>query len=427
VTYVADLRTLLRGRDFRRLFGTRLTSQLADGWFQVALAGLFFFSPERATTAHGVAGAFAVLLLPYSLLGPFVGVLLDRWRRRQVLVRSNVLRAVMVVGVAAIIAAELRDLVLAIAVLATLAVNRFYLAALSAGLPHVVEREDLVMANAVTPTSGTLAFVSGLGTGYVARTLLGSDTRVLLLAAVGYLASAAVAARMHPDRLGPLEGLAPVPLRVAAAAVLRGLVEGARHVWAQHPARDALGAITASRFAYGLSAIAVVLLMRNFFNDSARPDDGLADLALVFLTSGLGFFAAALITPAATRWWGIRGWVIACLGGAAVVNATLVPWLLRGWIIAASFFVGVAAQGIKICVDTVVQESIEDGYRGRVFAFYDVLFNVAFVAAAAIAALVVPSDGSARWLYGAIGAVYAVAALAYAVVTPTTHPGPRRR
>ena len=93
-----------------------------------------------------------------------------------------------------------------------------------------------------------------------------------------------------------------------------------------------------------------------------------------------------------------------------MVNVTLVPWLLRGWIIGASFFVGVAAQGVKICVDTLVQESVDDGYRGRVFAFYDVLFNVAFVAAAAIAALVVPSDGSARWLYGAIGAVYAVAA-----------------
>ena len=418
MSYIADLRTLLRGRDFRRLFGTRLTSQLSDGWFQVALAGLFFFSPERATTAHGVAGAFAVLLLPYSVLGPFVGVLLDRWRRRQVLVRSNLLRAVMVLAVAGIIAADLRDLVLYTAVLAALAVNRFYLAALSAGLPHVVERDELVMANAVTPTSGTVAFVTGLGTGFVARTVLGGDTQVLVLAAMGYLASAWVAARMHPDRLGPLDGLDPVPLRVAARQVLDGLVEGARHVWAHRAARDALGAMTAMRFAYGLSFIAVVLLMRNFFNDPAHPDEGLADLALVFLTSGLGFFAAALVTPAATRWWGIRGWVVGCLAAAAAVNATLVPWLQRGWIIAVGFLVGLAAQGVKICVDTIVQETIDDGFRGRVFSFYDVLFNIAFVSAAAIAALVVPSDGSARWLYGAIGGVYAAAALAYAVVTP---------
>ncbi|HSF26787.1 MAG TPA: MFS transporter [Actinomycetes bacterium] len=424
MSYVADLRILLQGRDFRRLFGTRLTSQLADGWFQVALAGLFFFSPERATTAHGVAGAFAVLLLPYSLLGPFVGVLLDRWRRRQVLVRSNLLRAGMVLGVAAIIVAELRDLVLAVAVLATLAVNRFYLAALSAGLPHVVSREELVLANAVTPTSGTLAFVTGLGTGVVARAVLGDDTRVLLLASVGYLASAWIAARMHPDRLGPHGGLERVALRVAAGQVVSGLIEGARHVWATRPARNALGAMTTMRFAYGLSAIAVVLLMRNYFNDPGRPDDGLADLALVFLASGLGFFAAALLTPGATRVLGMRRWMVVCLGAAGLVNATLVPWLERGWVISISLLVGLAAQGVKICVDTIVQETIDDGFRGRVFSFYDVLFNVAFVSAAAIAALVVPSDGSARWLYGAIGGVYAAAALAYAAVTPRPTPLP---
>ena len=45
---------------------------------------------------------------------------------------------------------------------------------------------------------------------------------------------------------------------------------------------------------------------------------------------------------------------------------------------------GVAAQGSKICVDTIVQESVDDAYRGRVFSFYDVIFNIAFVSAAAL-------------------------------------------
>jgi MFS family permease len=416
VSYVGDLAILLRGRDFRRLFGARLTSQLADGWFQVALAGLFFFSPEQQATVQGVAGAFAVLLLPYSIVGPFVGVLLDRWRRRQVLVRANVLRTAMVLGVAAIVVSGAPDVTVYVAVLATLAVNRFYLAALSAGLPHVVARDELVMANAVTPTSGTLAFVAGLGTGYVARTLFGADSRVLVLAAGGYLLSAWVAARMHPDVLGPENGLDRAATRAAMARVARGLVEGARHVWRREPARHALGAMTAMRFAYGLSVIAVVLLMRNYFNDPRRPDDGLADLALVFLSSGLGFFAAALVTPAATRRLGTRGWIVVCLAAAAVVDVTFVPWLEQGWVVVGAFLVGLASQSVKICVDTVVQETIDDGYRGRVFAFYDVLFNVAFVSAAALAALVVPSDGSGRWLYGLIGCVYGAAAAAYAVV-----------
>ena len=139
MSFAGDLRAVVRHRDFRRLFATRLTSQAADGVFQAALASLFFFSPERQTSAGSVAAAFATLLLPYSLVGPFAGVLLDRWRRRQVLVYANLVRAGMVLGVAGLSAADVTGVPLYAAVLACLSVNRFFLAGLSAALPHVVD------------------------------------------------------------------------------------------------------------------------------------------------------------------------------------------------------------------------------------------------------------------------------------------------
>ena len=55
----------------------------------------------------------------------------------------------------------------------------------------------------------------------------------------------------------------------------------------------------------------------------------------------------------------------------------------RPALLVAAFFLGLASQGIKICVDTLVQTHVDDAFRGRVFALYDVIFNVAFVAAAA--------------------------------------------
>ena len=96
------VRHLLRRGDFRRLLLTRLSSQFGDGVFQAALAGTVLFNPQRAAEPVDVAAAFAVLLLPYSLVGPFAGVWLDRWSRRQVLLRANLVRALLVACVAAL-------------------------------------------------------------------------------------------------------------------------------------------------------------------------------------------------------------------------------------------------------------------------------------------------------------------------------------
>ena len=97
------VRSVLRRTDFRRMLGTRLLSQCGDGVFQAALAGTVLFNPQRAAEPIDVAAGFAVLLLPYSLVGPFAGVWLDRWSRRQVLLRANVVRATLVAFVAALV------------------------------------------------------------------------------------------------------------------------------------------------------------------------------------------------------------------------------------------------------------------------------------------------------------------------------------
>src|SRR5207247_6636496 len=90
---------------FRRLLAVRLVCQFGDGVFQASLAGAVLFDPQRQAHAADVAAAFTVLLLPYSLVGPFAGVLLDRWWRQRVLVLANAARGVAVLGVAAEIAA----------------------------------------------------------------------------------------------------------------------------------------------------------------------------------------------------------------------------------------------------------------------------------------------------------------------------------
>src|SRR3954468_13875352 len=129
----AGIRELLTRRWFRWLFGTRLVSQCADGVFQSSLASAVFFNPDHQTDPRQAAAGFVVLLLPYSLVSPFAGVFLDRWRRQRVLVRANALRAVFVIATATLLVTQgPRGFAFYIAALAALSVNRFYLAALSA-------------------------------------------------------------------------------------------------------------------------------------------------------------------------------------------------------------------------------------------------------------------------------------------------------
>jgi MFS family permease len=421
MSFAGDLRAVVRHRDFRRLFATRLTSQAADGAFQAALASLFFFSPERQTSAGNVAAAFATLLLPYSVVGPFAGVLLDRWRRRQILVVANLLRSVMVLGVAGLTAADVSGVPLYTAVLACLSVNRFFLAGLSAALPHVVSRDELVMANSVSTTTGTMVAIAGGGIGFALKRLLGDgngvDAQVIVIAALAYALAALLAARIPKDLLGPDLAAEPPQTREAVRRVARGLVDGARHVWHHRPAGHALAAIGAHRFFYGVSTISAILLFRSYFNDPDDVDAGLAGLAGVFAASGAGFFVAAVVTPEVTLRMRKQTWMVVCFALAAAAEAVFVVVLTEWLLYVGAFVLGVAAQGSKICVDTIVQTSVDDAYRGRVFSFYDVIFNIAFVSAAAFGAAALPKDGNSRVVFAIVAIGYALTATTYARAT----------
>ncbi len=422
---------LLRGQWFRRLFAVRFGSQFTDGVFQVALASYVIFSPEQQPDASAIAAALATVLLPFSVLGPFAGVFLDRWSRRQVLAWSNFVRVGFVLLLAAALVAELRGPLLFVLILVCLSVNRFLLAGLSAALPHVVRREDLIMANAITPTGGTLAFVVGLGFGALVRPLWASggvdgDVGALLTAAVLYAGAGALALRIPRDLLGPDFDPTRPAVREAVRHVARGLLEGLRHLGHRRTAAYGLAAIGAHRFFYGLSTVATILLYRNYFYADDEVDAAFAGLTVAVLVSGAGFVSAAVLTPLVTRRISARAWILLLLAAAAVTEVFPGALYTVPSLLVASFFLGLASQGIKICVDTLVQTGVDDAFRGRVFSLYDVIFNVAFVAAAAVGAVVLPETGKSYPVLAAIAVGYALTAIGYAAVTrrvPSTVPG----
>ena len=423
VSFLRSLAQLWRHRYFRRLLAVRIATQSADGVLQIALASYVLFSPERQPDATSLAIVLAVTLLPFSILGPFVGVVLDRWSRRQILVITDLSRSVLALGLAALVVTGLRTSGVENAfyalVLLAISLNRFLLAALSASLPHTIDSSEYMVANSVVPTVGPAGVLIGAGLATAVRLVLGTvmpdyvaNAILFVVAAAGYVVSAALALRIPRHQLGP-DVVDPVRPR----DVITGLVAALRHLAERRPAALGLLTIGAHRVIYGIVTVATILVYRNYFHRIEEVEAAITDLSVLLVTTGAGFVVAAAVTPPMTARIGVRGWIIACLAASAVVQ------VLPGAIYAkvplgiAAFLLGLTAQNIKICVDTLVQAHVDDEFKGRVFVVYDVIFNAALVLAGVIGAVILPTNGRSVLILVLMAAGYLLLAAAFTLAS----------
>ncbi|TSD99367.1 MFS transporter [Skermania sp. ID1734] len=392
--------------------------------FQAALSGAILFNPERQTDPIAVAAGFTVLLLPYSVVGPFAGALLDRWDRRAVLLLANLTRAALIVTTAAMLATGARDRVLLLFALATVGVSRFVLAGVSAALPHVVTRERLVPMNSVltTVSSGCAAIGAGCSVtviGIVGAGDAGSALAVLVSAA-GSAAGALAAAGFAPQFLGPGDlsvGAGPRPHGVAVmAAIASGLRNGARAVWAVPGVTTAMTGIGAHRIVFGVNTMIMVLILRDTDAGSRMPG-GLVGFGVAIVATAAGMLLAAAVAPVLIPRLGRSRTVTVAVTFAAVVQFTLVTTLVPGLLLLGAFLLGLAGQTIKLTGDAAMQIDIPDDRRGQVFALQDTVFNIAFVLALAVTAVSVPADGRSPSIAFAAGVVYLSALVAIAANT----------
>lgn len=421
--FVRSLRQLLRHRLFRRLLAVRVATQTADGVLQVALASFVLFSPQRQPDAASVATVLAITLLPFSILGPFVGVVLDRWSRRQILVVLDLARAVLAVGLAVLVGSGIRtgwsDAAFYGGVLLAMSLNRFLLAALSAALPHTIEPGEYMVANSVMPTIGPIGTVVGVGVGTTLRIVLGqqmpdyrANAVLFCLAGLGWLISMALALRIPRRALGPDE-----PDPTLAREVIRGLVEALTHLGQRRVAGLGLVAIGAHRVVYGVVTVAMILVFRNYLNAPAEVNPALADLGLLAVLTAAGFVASAAVTPPLSVRWGVRRLVVVGFVASAVFQVMPGAIFAKVPLLIAGFLLGITAQSIKLCVDTLVQAHVDDEFKGRVFVLYDMIFNVALVVAAVIGALILPANGVSVPTIIGLAVAYGLLAVWFAVVS----------
>jgi MFS family permease len=423
-SFLGDLRVVWAEHDFRKLFSTRLISQTGDGLFTAGLGGYVFFNSTNFPDPASGAAAFAVLYLPYSLIGPFAGVFIDRWSRRQILVWSALLRSVFVVLTASLVASGRLGVPLYVAVLLVLGVNRFFLSALSAALPHVVAEDKLVMANSVSPTAGgimaAVGGLAGLGVHIALHGGHGEYAATLLAAGCCYVAAGLVSATMPRSLLGPdyaAEGRQRGSVAHDLVIVAVGLVAGARYIFSRRGPASALAATGGNRIFYGILFLMSILLWRNYFYSGESANKALSHYAVLTAVVAIGYGAAAFVTPVATRRLTKRAWITTLLLIGAVVVGVFGPPFSQPTFLVLGFFLGLAGQGIAICATTILQEEVGDDYRGRAFSFYDMFFNALFVGGAGVSAAFMPTTARSVPLMLAIAIGYALTAGGYFALT----------
>jgi predicted MFS family arabinose efflux permease len=372
----------LASPDFRRLFAIRLVSQSSDGLFQSALVASVVFSPEEQNTALGLLKATLIVALPYSILGPFTGVFIDRWRRRRILLLAPCAKA-------ALVGLVLFDPIHHAApffagALLVLSVNRFFLATAAAIVPRLVPTEDLLVANSLATVGGTVALLAGVFVGGRVVDAVHAEAPVVVAAAVGWITASWIASRIATSLRPHTKAEDPALLRHQLKRVGVEFADGARRLLRSPRAIGPITSITLDQIGQGIVLTLSLVVFRHRFGE------GVASFSNLIGAGGIGVLIGILTVGELEDRLAKPTIVAAAFvaGGLVLIG---VSFLIRDWsVLLASFAVGLTFAWKKISVDTMVQEAMPDGYRGRVFSVYDVFYNLARVLAAAIAIALIP-------------------------------------
>lgn len=395
---------IFREPNARRLLYVRLFGQAGDGILQTALATFVLFSPEREANPEKIALSFAILLIPYSVIGPFVGLFIDSWSRRSILYRANILRVVTMLAIAFVVLQHDANKTLAIFVLISLGINRFVQAALAASVPHVVEETNLVGANALFPTLGTAAASLAVGLGIGLQKIFGSNDEVnaglIVVGAFFALLAAYFATRFTPvDLLGP-HGITS-EIRKEFRNALTGFRAGVRRLLDAPDALMSMTSVALQRAVFGTLTVTALILARTVWNGSDDPEGAVTDFGYAAIAAGTGAFIAAIVAASlmngrierVTKTMDERQSqliLIATFVTGAALIVTVAGFLSETLIgiVSSALLLGCAGQFLKINADTTVQRDIDDAHRGRVFSLFDMLINVSIVTGICIFTLI---------------------------------------
>lgn len=345
---------LRRTREFRLLWAGQVVSQLGDWFNSVAIYTMLLAMTGSATA---VAVMVVVQQLPAAFVGPYAGVIVDRFDRRRVMIAADLFRGVVVLGLLAVRDAQhvwIAYPVVGLAVLAT----AFFEPARSALLPAVVRPADLVLANSLSAATWATMLAVGAAAGGVVTAWLGHEVAFVLNAASFFASAVCIWAMRTPARPLPVGGHLTVP-----AAGFRDGIRFMRRT-------PRVAAYLSIKAAWAMAGGALLLL--TVFGDRVfrLGSDAALGIGVLYTARGVGAGAGALAVQrvlGSERHRLERGIAPAYLAaGLCYAGLAVVPELWG----AALLVVAAHAAGSLLWVSSSVllQLTVPDAYRGRVFA-----------------------------------------------------------
>jgi len=350
---------LLRGnRSFRQVWLGQVVSQMGDWFDTIALLTILL---KLTGSGRAVGLLLVARFLPSFLLGSLSGVVADRFNRRSIMIISDLLRAVVVLGFLFVRRADQLWIIYFLTVM-QLALSTFFEPAKTAIIPSIVSDRELVAANALSSVTWSAMLTIGAAIGGVVTGWLGTDV-AFILDAVTYLLSAGLIASVRIPKRPPRQ---KGKLTVGRALGITQTIEGARYV--KH--RPRVLALLLVKPAWGLGGGILTLLA--VFGEKIFPigRDAATGIGVLFAARGIGTAVGPIVARRISG-EGKKSMQIS-IGVAFIIGGVF--YMAFGW--ATSFVVALIVLGLAhtggsvlwVFSTVLLQRGVEDNFRGRVFA-----------------------------------------------------------
>jgi MFS family permease len=374
------LAVLLR-RNFALLWSGQTISMIGD-WVLFITLPFYVYQLTGSTLATGAM--FLAMVLPRALFGSLAGVFVDRWNRKWTMISADLARAVLMLFLIFLHSREQIWLVYVIGALET-TISLFFTPARNSLLPDLVEKEQLIAANSLDSISDNLTRILGPAIGGTLFALLGGFSSVAIIDSASYLFSALLIVLIRV----PASAREYAVSETSNTKAISSAGEKWLAVWREWI--EGLSIVKNDRIIWGIFLVMGLLVFGDgpltvaitpFVKDILHGDS--ATLGLLMTVRGAGGLLGGFVTG----WLGkyVRASYLIMIGmfgaGASIIVMVLfpsIPLTLTLLVIG-----GILIMFTLISVQTLLQQSVSEAYRGRIFGAYDT--NASLVNAIGIAA-----------------------------------------